>query len=94
MAWGFISKLPISAEQYDQLNVEIGADPEGLILHTASATDGGKIRIIDIWESEDAYRRFESGQLMPAMERLGWPAPTDPPTPTEFTVHNMRGAAA
>ena len=91
---GIHFKLPVTAEQYDQLNAEIGADPEGLILHTASATDGGKIRIIDIWESEDAYRRFESGQLMPAMERLGWPAPTDPPTPTEFTVHNMRGSAA
>ena len=93
MAWGFISKLPISAEQYDQLNAEIGDDPAGLILHTASATDGGKVRIIDIWESEDAFRRFEQGQLMPAMERLGWPAPTDPPQPIEFAVHNMRHPA-
>jgi len=49
---------------------------------------------VDIWESEDAYRRFEKERLMPAAARLGWPAPTDPPTPTEFTVHNMRGAAA
>ena len=58
MAWGFIGELPISREQYDRLNGEIAEDPEGLILHTA-AEHGGGMRIIDVWESEDAYRRFE-----------------------------------
>jgi hypothetical protein len=91
MAWGFISELPISAEEYDQLNAEIGEDPAGLILHTASLTDGGKVRIVDVWESEDAYRRFESETLMPATVKLGWPAPDEPPPTTEFAVHNMRG---
>ena len=93
MAWGFISKLPISAEQYDQLNAEIGDDPAGLILHTASRAEGG-MRIIDVWESEDAYRRFEQERLMPAMGRLGWPPPAEPPPTTEFPIHNMRGKAA
>ena len=93
MAWGFISELAISPEQYDQLNAEIGEDPDGLILHTASRSNGG-MRIIDFWDSEDAFRRFEKEQLMTAMERLGWPPPSAPPQPVEFAVHNMRGRAA
>jgi hypothetical protein len=93
MAWGFIMELPISPEQYDALDAEMPEDPAGLILHTASRSDVG-IRIIDIWESEADYRRFEREQLMPAMERLGGPAPTDAPRPQEFEVHKMRGRAS
>jgi hypothetical protein len=93
MAWGFISELSITLEDYDKLNAEIGDDPPGLILHTASRADGG-VRIVDIWQSEADYRRFEQEQLMPAMGRLGWPAPETPPPTQEFEVHNLRGPAA
>ena len=93
MAWGFISELSITPAEYDQLNAEIRDDPAGLILHTASQADGG-IRIIDVWQSEADYRRFEEEQLMPAAGRLGWPAPDTPPPTTEFEIHNMRGSGA
>ena len=90
MAWGFISELPISSAEYDALNAEIPGDPPGLILHTASRSDVG-IRIIDVWESEDAYRSFEAEQLGPAIGRLGWPPPpADAPGPVEFEIHNTR----
>ena len=92
MAWSFISELSITPAEYDQLNAEMPDDPSGLILHTASRTDGG-MRIIDVWQSEDDYRRFEREQLMPAMGRLGWPAPETPPPTQEFEVHNMRHGA-
>ncbi|HYY33961.1 MAG TPA: hypothetical protein VE693_10350 [Gaiellaceae bacterium] len=91
MAWGFIGELPISRDQYDRLNAEIREDPEGLILHTA-AEHGGGMRVIDVWESEDAYRRFERDTLMPAMERACLEAPTDEPPPLDsFEIHNLRG---
>jgi hypothetical protein len=94
MAWGFIGELPISRDQYDRLNAEISEDPDGLILHTA-AEHGGGMRIIDVWESEDAYRRFESDTLMPAMQRAGLEAPTDEPPPLDsHEIHNLRGPAA
>ena len=93
MAWGFISEIPISPEQYDQLNAAIGEDPSGLILHTASRTDGG-MRIIDVWHSEADYRRFEQDHLTPAMGRLGWPPPDQPPPMETFEVHNMRRPGA
>jgi hypothetical protein len=94
MAWGFIGELPITREQYDRLNGEIAQDPEGLILHTA-AEKGGGMRIIDVWESEEAYRRFESEILVPAMERAGLEAPPgDPPPLDSYEVHSLRGRAA
>ena len=94
MAWGFIGELPISRDQYDALNAEIPDDPEGLILHTA-AEHGDGMRIIDVWESEAAYRRFEEGTLMPAMGRAGLEAPTEEPPPLDsYELHNMRGPAA
>jgi hypothetical protein len=90
MAWGFISELPVSLDDYDRLNAEIGEDPEGLILHTASEKNG-KVRIVDVWESKDAYERFENDVLMPAAGRIGM-APTDGPPPREdYEIHNMRG---
>jgi heme-degrading monooxygenase HmoA len=94
MAWGFISELPISREQYDRLNREIGQDPEGLILHTSSEKDDGTMRIVDVWESKEAFERFEQETLMPAIGRLGVPAPEGPPPREEFEVHNMRGRPA
>jgi hypothetical protein len=94
MAWGFIGELPISREQYDQVNAEIQEDPEGLILHTA-AEHGDGIRIIDVWESEAAYRRFEEETLMPAMQRAGLDAPEGEPPPLDsYDLHNLRGPAA
>jgi hypothetical protein len=91
MAWGFISELPVSLDDYDRLNAEIGADPKGLILHTASEHNG-KARIIDVWESKEDYERFENDTLMPALGRIGMAAPTDaPPQRDEFEIHNMRG---
>ena len=91
MAWGFISELPVSLDEYDRLNAEVGEDPEGLILHTASEKNG-KARIIDVWESKEAYERFERDTLMPAMAQAGLEPPTEGPPPRdEFEVHNMRG---
>ena len=93
MAWGFISEMAISIDQYDRVDAEIHEDPAGLILHTASKSGNG-VRIIDVWESEDDYRRFEADQLMPVVGRVGGPPPSTPPEPVEFEIHNMRGAAA
>ena len=91
MAWGFIGELPISRDEYDRLNAEIAEDPQGLILHTA-AEHGGGMRIIDVWESEGAYRRFEEQTLFPAMGRAGLEPPQGEPPPLDtFEVHNLRG---
>jgi len=94
MAWGFIGELPISRDEYDRLNAEIPEDPDRLILHTA-AEHGDGMRIIDIWESEAAYRRFEEEILTPAMGRAGLEAPSEEPPPLDsYEIHSLRGPAA
>jgi heme-degrading monooxygenase HmoA len=93
MAWGFISDLPVTREQYDRVDQEIAEDPEGLILHTASEK-GGSMRIVDVWESEEAYRRFERETLFPALQRAGVDTSGGPPPLEGFEIHNMRGRAS
>lgn len=42
---------------------------EGLLVHVAGQSEGG-FRVVDVWESEDAFRRF--GQtLMPILQEIG-----------------------
>ena len=59
-------------ETYEKIVAEVGADaapPAGLIVHVAGEVDGGT-RIIDVWESEQAYEEFVTTRLRPASERV------------------------
>ncbi len=47
---------------------------EGLLVHTAGQSDSG-FRVVDVWESEEACRRFGE-QLGPILQEVGI---TDPP---------------
>ena len=93
MAWGFIQQLPVTRDQYDQVNGEIGEDPDGLILHTA-AEKGGGVQVIDVWESEDAYRRFEQEKLGPALGKAGIDISGGPPPLEGYEIFNRRGPGA
>ena len=92
MTWGFRREVPITREQYDQLDKEITKDPDGLILHSAAPTDGG-FQIIDVWDSKEAYERFERETLFPAFERIGVSMKSPPPR-HDFDVHKVRGRGA
>ena len=48
--------------------------PAGLILQVAGPTDEG-FRMIDIWESEQAWDRFQAERLAPAIAALCRPRP-------------------
>ena len=70
--WAFVSDVPISREQYDKLDAELGSHkPEGLIVHAAGESGSG-IRIIDVWESKQQFELFQSELA----ERLGQPLGT------------------
>lgn len=43
--------------------------PGGLIVHTHYEEDG-RVRIMDVWESEEAFRTFQEERLMPAMKQV------------------------
>jgi hypothetical protein len=80
MAIGVLLDIPGGTkEQYEQINEKAFGDPkgpteplDGLIIHTAGAT-GGSWRIFDVWESQEAFDRFNNEIIMPAVEGMDMP---------------------
>jgi hypothetical protein len=80
MAIGVLLDIPGGTqEQYEQINEKAFGDPkgpsepiDGLIVHTAGATDGGW-RIFDVWESREAFESFNNELIMPAVEGMDLP---------------------
>ena len=79
----------MTVEQYERVNELMGvssaSDIDGLICHTACATDSG-MAISDVWESQEAFERFINERLMPAFQQLGIEATGREPTIQQ--VHN------
>lgn len=58
MSYAVIQDVPASWEHYGPLGEAIGnLVPSGLLFHVAGPTDEG-FRTIDVWESEEAWKRF------------------------------------
>ena len=65
MSYAVVEDIAASWESYQDVAADLRvARPEGLILHAAGRTDEG-VRIIEVWESEEAWHRFAE-----ASERL------------------------
>ena len=78
MAYAYVQDVASSWEQYQGVVAAlVDPPPDGLILHVAGPTDEG-VRIIDVWESEEAWQRFRSERLDPAIAALGGPARPEP----------------
>jgi hypothetical protein len=51
-------------------NIDANANPPGgLIVHT-HYEDDGRVRVMDVWESEQAFRIFQEERLVPAMQQV------------------------
>jgi hypothetical protein len=78
-------------EQYDAVDAALdvrGNPPDGLIAHTARQ-EGDKIRVLDVWESPEAYGAFAESRLGPVIgETLGDDAPPTPSEPQYTELHN------
>ncbi len=77
---------------YDGVNAEMDVEnnpPEGLIFHWAGEVDG-KWTITDVWETREAYERFQEERILPAVKKISGmdPASGPQPTTTESAVHN------
>jgi hypothetical protein len=80
----------VTLEMHDAVDALLGitkSPPDGMILHTAGM-DGNRMRVVDLWESAEDYRRFADERLMPAIEQVsrdaGMPPPADRPRATIF----------
>jgi hypothetical protein len=84
-------ELPVTPDQYDAVDAALdprGDPPEGLIAHTARF-DGETLKILDIWESPEAFGAFAESRLGPTIgETLGDDAPEGPPEPRFTELHN------
>ena len=70
MAIVLITYAP-SREAYEALSADTGnAAPPGCIVHTASEVDG-RVRVVDVWESQEAIDNFFQTTLGPAFEKHG-----------------------
>lgn len=67
MPFGVVQEMPgVSEREYRLVEQHLGPDrPPGLLAHVAGPTEGGW-RIINVWQDEEAFRRFQSGRLMRA----------------------------
>jgi hypothetical protein len=75
-------------EQYDKvielMGLTSGGIPPGGIFHWAAKTDDG-MRIVDVWESREAFDRFSEEQIGPFSQQVGI---TEQPEMTYREVHN------
>ena len=94
MAVAVIQEFPATLEQYDQVNEKLDPEnnpPEGLILHSGGDTGGGKIKVVDIWESADAFQKFLDGPLGAAVVEVMGPPPegAEPPPIEIVELHDL-----
>ena len=89
MAVAVEMNLKATLDQYDQVREKMGltpggATPPGAISHWVAETDGG-LRVVDVWETQDAYDQFAEEQIRPFMAEVGV---TDAPETRIYEVHN------
>ncbi len=88
MAVAVLVEFDGTPEMYDAVNEKMGGTSleEGQQLHTAGATGEGKMRVYDVWDSEEAYQRFRDERLAPAIAEVAGP---DSPPPTKEEVYEL-----
>jgi hypothetical protein len=82
MAVIVIQEVAATEEQYRAVNDAIetqGNPPAGLILHTGGALENGDLRVVDIWESSEAFQAWASERLGPTIVQI---MGADAPRPT------------
>jgi hypothetical protein len=86
--------MTITPDQYEAVDAAMnpqGDPPDGLIAHSARF-DGDTLKILDIWESPEAFGAFAESRLGPTIgETLGDDAPPAP-EPKFTELHNAYSA--
>lgn len=91
MAYAFVQDIASTWEQYKRVRASlVEPAPVGLMLHVAGPTEEG-FRVIDVWESEEAWQRFLTERLDPAIAALGGPFRPEPTFRDLHPVHVVVG---
>jgi hypothetical protein len=84
MAYAFVQDVPIGLDLYRQIRAGLGeAPPAGLVVHVVIEQGDRGLRYVDVWESEEAWTRFQETRLHPVvgptLARAGVPRPPREP---------------
>lgn len=92
MPFGVIQDMPrVSREEYLLVEQHLGPDrPPGLIAHVSGPTDEGW-RVVNVWESEESFRRFQSERLLRAAGLAAQADGFDPSKAAGFRVLTVTG---
>ena len=78
----------VTQDQYKQVMRTLDLDkklPEGGIFHVAGFT-AGALHVLDIWDSQQAFEKFQKDRLNPAVQKAGI---TSPPKVQFYPVYNI-----
>jgi hypothetical protein len=78
----------VSQDQYNQVMRTLDLDknpPNGAIFHVAGF-NSGNLRVLDVWESQQAFERFQKERLEAAVKKAGI---TSQPRVQFYPVHNI-----
>ena len=78
----------VTKEQYNSVMGTLGLDakpPAGGMFHVAGFT-GSSLRVLDIWDSQQAFELFQQERLMSAVQKAGIKGQ---PNVQYFPVHNI-----
>jgi hypothetical protein len=78
----------VTTDQYNQIMRNLDLDkntPPGAMFHVAGFTSG-TLRVLDIWESQQAFERFQKERLTAAVQKAGI---TTQPKVQFFPAHNI-----
>jgi hypothetical protein len=74
MAVAMLMEWPeVTQEQYAAVMKELQLDvnpPAGGLFHVAGPMSGGW-RVVDVWESAEAFQTFSEQRIMPAIKKVG-----------------------
>ena len=89
MPVAFIMDFPgATLEQYDEVMQRMGLDgelPDGAIFHAAAA-NGDDLRVVDVWETDEAFQAFAESNIGPHSAAVG----VEQPAVQRVPVHNLR----
>ncbi len=69
MVYAYIQDVPIGEDLYRQIIAELGPEPlAGALLHLCVRQPDGRLRYLDVWESEQACTRAFEERIHPAVD--------------------------
>ncbi len=74
---GLLTTLADGPLTGEVLRAKLGLQPRGTTDWLAGPTDEG-VRIIDVWDSEQAWQQYRAERLEPAIAALGGPSRPEP----------------